>query len=300
MPEHKPKKNLLPYLLLLPGIILLLCVIFLPFLQNIYYSFTDYSLLNKNIAFVGLKNYADIFFGRDFFPALGKTLVWVVLNMTLMVLFGLLGAFILNSATLKGTIVLEVFLLIPWILPEVVTGYTWKLLLNYQTGPYYQLLEFLHLIPQGEDIFSSNMYAMLAVTFANVWRSFPLVSVMVYAKLKTLSKDQIEAAVIDGAGRARIFANIELPHIGSTLASVMTLCFVWTFNAFGIIHVMTGGGPAGATEVLPIFLQRSAFVFYNYSYSSAFAVLMILVLVAVVFVLNGVPKLAGRAAGKQR
>lgn len=300
MLNDKKRVDWFPYILIMPGIILILCVIFILFLQNIYYSFTNYSLLNKDMEFTGLENYRDILTGRDFFPALGKSFTWVLLNMIFMILLGLLGAFLLNSSTIKGTIVLEVFLLIPWILPEVVTGYTWKLLLNYQTGPYYQLLETLHIIPEGADIFSNSTYAMLAVTFANVWRSFPLVSVMVYAKLQTLSKDQIEAAVIDGAKRFRIFLKLELPHVASTLASVMTLCFVWTFNAFGIIHIMTGGGPAGATEVLPVHLQRSAFQFYNYSYSSAFAVLMIIVLVLVVVILSNLPRLLARRSDNNK
>jgi multiple sugar transport system permease protein len=289
-------KNILPYLLIAPGIMLLLIVIYLPFLQNFNYSFTDYSLLNRKYSFVGLKNYIEILTGRDFFPAIRRTLIWVVGNMFLILFFGLAAAFVLNSKTVKGKLLLQMFLLFPWILPEIVTGYTWKFLLNYETGVYYSLLKFFHFIPAAQDIFSSSTAAMAAVIMANSWRSFPIMAIMVYAKLSSLSRDQVEAAVIDGAGRLTVFFRIELPHVSTTVISVLTLCFVWTFNAFGIIHVMTGGGPAGATEVLPVFLQRIAFLFYNYSNASTFAVLMIIVLVVVVGVLNmGAKRIESRA-----
>lgn len=275
-----------PYILIMPGILLLLMIIFLPFIQNFYYSFTDYSLLKADKNFIGLENYIGLIKGGEFFEALGKSLIWVVLNLILLILIGLAAAFVQNSKRLKGVVLFQAFLLLPWILPEVVTGYTWKLLLAYQSGPYYKLLEFLHVIAPGEDIFSNDATAMLAIVLANVWRSFPIVAITVFAKLQTLSDDQIEAAVMDGANRFVIFKDIELPHITTALISVSTLCFIWTFNAFGIIHIMTGGGPAGATETLPILLQKEAFQFYDYSTASSFAVMMILILITVVVVLN--------------
>lgn len=282
----KKRGNLFPYLLVIPGILLLLVIIFLPFLQNVYYSFTDYSLLNADKSFTGLQNYKELVQDKTFFEALGKSLIWVVLNLVFVLLIGLAAAFVQNSKRLKGLIIFQALLLLPWILPEVVTGYTWKLMLAYQTGPYYKLLEFLHIIAPGQDVFSSDFAAMMAAVLANVWRSFPIVGITVYAKLQTLSADQIEAAIMDGATRFVVFRDIELPHITTALISVATLCFVWTFNAFGIIHIMTGGGPAGATETLPILLQKQAFQFYDYSMASSFAVMMILVLLAAVVLIS--------------
>ena len=300
MLEKKKGNAWFPYVLIIPGVLILFLVKFLPFFQNVFYSFTDFSLLNKDQSLAGIHHYIDIYFGREFFPSLRITLIWAVFNIALMMLIGLIAAFVMNSSSIKGVVILEVFLLIPWVLPEVVTGYVWRLLLNYQTGPYYKVLEFLGIIAHGEDIFSNDTYAMAAVVMANVWRSFPIVAITVFAKLKTLAKDQIEAAVIDGAKRRVIFFSIELPHVAATMASVLTLCFVWTFNAFGIIRVMTGGGPAGATEVLSIRLQRIAFEFYDYSYSSAFSVMMILVLIGIVLMANFAPSMVKKAFSRKR
>ena len=285
--------------LVLPGMILLLIVVFLPFLQNIYYSFTDYSLINVEEKIVGLKNYSDILKGDEFTGALVKSLIYVTLVIVLIAVIGIGAAFIQNSKSIKGVTILQIFLLLPWVMPEVITGYTWKLLLNYETGPYYKLLEALHIIEKGDDIFADPAMALLAVVMANVWRGFPVVAITVYAKLQSLQKEQIEAAVIDGANRFQVFRSIEMPHIANSVISVLTLCFIWTFNSFGLINVMTGGGPAGATETLPVFLQKKAFKFFDFSNASAFAVLMILVLVAVIVLLQGIPAFTKKLKNKQ-
>lgn len=286
MKKANSQKKYLPYILVVPGILLLLIIIFLPFIQNFFYSFTDFSLLKADKTFIGFENYLNLIKGGEFFEALGKSLVWVILNLIFLIIIGLAAAFAQNSKRLKGLIIFQVFLLLPWILPEVVTGYTWKLLLAYESGPYYKMLEFLHIIKPGEDIFSNAATAMMAIVLANVWRSFPIVAITVYAKLQTLSNEQIEAAVMDGANRFVIFRDIEIPHITTALISVSTLCFIWTFNAFGIIHIMTGGGPARATETLPVLLQKEAFKFYDYSNAASYAVMMIIILITVVVVFN--------------
>ena len=113
----------------------------------------------------------------------------------------------------------------------------------------------------------------------------------VLAKLRTIQIDQLEAAVLDGASRRHIFYYIELPHIKPVLLSVGTLCFVWTFNSFGIIDIMTGGGPAKATETLPVFLQREAFQYYDYAGASTYAVIGVVILVTVVLGASFLPKI---------
>lgn len=284
------KGKLYPYLLVLPGLIILAVIIFYPFIRNVIYSFTDYKLTNPDYDYIGLKNYAQVLTKGDLYEALSHTLVWVVLNIVLMMVLGILAAFLQNSKHIKGIFIFQLFLMLPWVLPEAVTGYIWKLLLNYESGVYYQLLSFLHIIPSKYDIFGNDFSAMLACIMANVWRSFPLVSTMVFAKLRGVQQEQMEAAVLDGANRRNVFFYIELPHIAPVLVSTGTLCFVWTFNAFGIIDVMTGGGPAKATETLPVFLQREAFVYYDYSGAATYAIVGLVILVAIVLLANLLPK----------
>lgn len=282
----KKSQKLLPYSLLSPGILILTVLMFIPFFRNVGYSFTNYKLTTPNYKFIGFDNYIEALGSADFRETLLRTLIWVIFNILFMFIVGVTGAFVLNSSHIKGVFLLEFILLVPWVLPEAVTGYTWKLLLNYQSGIYYKLLHFLHIIPDEYDIFAHGASAMMACVIANVWRSFPLISLTTLAKLRTLSNERIEAAVLDGANRWQLFRYIELPYLKSTLISVGTLCFIWTFNAYGIISVMTNGGPAKATQVVAVLIQKAAFQYFDYGMASTYAVLILLILLAIVLVIN--------------
>lgn len=277
-----------------PGLLLLCVLMFYPFIRNIAYSFTNYKMTNPNYEYIGLKNYLEALSGKDFQMALKNTIIWVVLNIVLMMLIGVLSAYVMNSKKIKCAFILEAVLLLPWILPETITGNTWKLLLNYQSGIYYKILLALHIIPEKYDIFAHAMSAMMACVFANVWRSFPLIGLTTLAKLRTLPSDWIEAAKLDGANRFQIFHYIEIPYIRPVLLSTGTLCFIWTFNAYGIISVMTNGGPAKATQVVSILMQKQAFQYFDYAMASTFAVLILIILVVVVVALNSLPKLLSK------
>jgi multiple sugar transport system permease protein len=288
--NKRQRENVTPYLFILPGMVVLIAVILFPFAQNVFYSFTKYSLINNDMSIIGLGNYKETLLSEEFRNDLMITFIWTFLNIAMLFLFGVVTAFLINS-NLKGVVFLQFFLLVPWILPEIVTGYTWQLLLTSHSGIYTQILEFLRIIPKDFDIFANSYTAMIAVVMANVWRSFPLVALTTFAKLKTLPAEQVEAGIIDGANRAHIFRYIEWPHISATVKSTMLLCFIWTFNAFGIIYVMTGGGPVKATETLPIILQRKAFNLFDFSGSATMSVLMILILLIVIGIINYLPKL---------
>lgn len=290
----KSNKKVLPYIFSLPGMILLFVLMYLPFLRNISYSFTDYKLTNPDYKFTGMTNYLEALADKDFRLALKTTLIWVILNILIMMVLGLTAAYVMNSRRIKGVFLLEIVLLLPWVLPEAITGYTWKLLLNYKTGIYYKLLSALHLIPEKYDIFANTSSALMACVMANVWRSFPLVALTALAKLRTLSEEQIEAAILDGANRWQQFLYIEFPFIRPVLISVGTLCFIWTFNAYGVISVMTNGGPAKGTQVVSVLMQKSAFQYYDYSMASTYAVLILVILVLIILGLYGCGHIFGK------
>ena len=120
------KRKLFPYFLVIPGLLVLGILIYYPFIRNVLYSFTDYKLTNTDYEIVGIVNYVDALTKGDLLPALKNSFVWVVLNMILMMLLGTLAAFLQNSKHIKGVVLFQVFLLLPWVLPEAVTGYIWK------------------------------------------------------------------------------------------------------------------------------------------------------------------------------
>lgn len=275
-------KRITPYILVGPSIVVLLVMVCYPFFSNIYYSFLDFTLVKKAVPFVFFDNYLHVFQKDYFWSTLLRTFIWTISNIVLMLVLGTLTSLALNSG-FKGKALLQSALLIPWILPEVVTGYTWKWMLTSEYGIVNNLLTFLGIINSDFSWFKTGTAAMAAVVLANVWRGYPFMTIMFYAKLKTLSKNQVEAAKIDGANGLQIFYNVTLAHLEPVIQKCTALAFIWTFNSFSIIFTMTNGGPIGKTETFPLIIQKTAFQNFKFSEASTMSIIMMLAMIAVLY-----------------
>ena len=266
-----------PLVLVLPVLLVLLVFKFYPLLVNAWYSLIDYRLTGGAQKFVGLENYRDVLRNAKFLAAISRTFAWTVFNILGMIAIGVPAAFLLNSQ-FRGKVLLKSCILIPWVLPEIVTGYTWKWMLMGDFGIINTMLSWFNIVDPGFSWFRSGNTAMLAVVMANVWRAIPFVAVMVYAKLRTIPTEMMEAARIDGAHGVKLLRYITFPHIGPVLSRVVMLAFIWTFNAFSIIASMTGGGPVYKTEIMPLIVQRTAFSKFEFNSASAMSIVMSLIL----------------------
>lgn len=287
-----------PLFLILPVLLMLLVFKFYPLLVNAWYSLIDYKLTGGAQKFVGLENYLDVLGDAKFTAAISRTFSWTVFNILGMIAIGVPTAFLLNSK-FKGKMLLKSCILIPWVLPEIVTGYTWKWMLMGDFGIINTILSWFHIVEPNFSWFRSGNTAMLAVVMANVWRSIPFVAVMVYAKLRTIPTEMMEAACIDGACGLKLHRYITFPHIGPVLSRVVMLAFIWTFNAFSIIASMTGGGPVYKTEIMPLIVQRTAFTKFEFNSASAMSIVMSLILLVFMLVLSGARRVFrnGKAEG---
>ena len=277
---QKGKKiDLFPYLLLTPSIIMLLLITAYPFISSVGISFFDYSFLKQGIRFVGLKNYTDILSEGKFLSSVRFTLVWTVCNVALTTLLGFIMALLMRTK-FWGREVLKATMLIPWILPQVVTGYVFNMMMAQDIGIITHVLHVAGIVPAGFSWFSDPRLAAVAVIIANSWRGFPFVGLMLYAKMQAMPLTHLEAAHIDGASAAQSFLYIILPYIKPVAVTSMLLTFIWTFNAFDIVKVMTNGGPLEATTTLSLRLQREAFDYMEISRACTMAVCMFLLLLA--------------------
>lgn len=283
-------KNKSDYLFLLPLILVLIVLVIYPFLTNISFSFKDYKLTSPIHPFIGLKNYISILFSEDLLGLLKKTLIWSAGNMTMILFLGITVGLLLNS-NLKINYLLKILLLVPWVIPEVVTGYTWRWMMASDYGILNSILYNLKIIGPDFSWFRDKNMAMLAVIIANVWRSFPFLATMVYAKRKSMPKDGIEAALMDGASSFQIFRYIVWPYILPVVKRVTLLIFIWSYNAFGIIYIMTEGGPLGATTNFAIYIQKKAFQNYDFGLTAAMSVIMMLSMLIILFSVDKTPKL---------
>jgi len=179
--------------------------------------------------------------------------------------------------------VLRGFFLVPWLIPGVVVSFLWMWIFNANYGVLNGLLESVGVIDGPEAWLARPGTAMAAVIIAKSWQSFPWMMVMLLAGLQTVPGELHEAAEIDGAGVVRRFFAITVPHLKGIIGLVVLLEFIWNFQHFDIIYVLTGGGPAGATQTFATAVYETAFKGYDLGRAGALGLLwMVLLMVLVV------------------
>ncbi|MBI2466629.1 MAG: sugar ABC transporter permease [Candidatus Rokubacteria bacterium] len=214
--------------------------------------------------------------------AFRNTFAFVAASLVGHLLLGLGLALALNQA-LPGQTLFRLVALVPWTIPDVVAGIVFRWVFNPVHGSLNPLLQ--QLIPGFPPDFSwlsSPTLAFPSVIFANVWRGYPLVMVMLLAGLMAIPRELYEAAAVDGAGRVRRFLHVTLPGLSTIILVALALDMVWEFRRFALVLTMTGGGPGTLTEVLSTLVYKSYFQFFTFEYASAVAILMS----AVLFVLS--------------
>ena len=290
---RKKRTALFPYVMLIPSVILLVGITLYPFLSSLYNSLFDYSFTKSEINFIGLKNYTDIIAEGRFFSSFRFTILYTVLDLAVVLVLGFITSLLLGQK-FAGKSVLKATMLIPWILPQVVTGYIFNLMLAQNMGIINRILALAGLVPFDFSWFAKPSTAIAAVVIASSWRGFPFIALMLYSKMQSVPEELLESASLDGANALHRFRYVVMPHIWQVFLTCTFLTFLWTFNAFDIIKVMTNGGPLGRTETLSYLLQREAFKYLKIGRASAMAVLMFLSLITIIILLFLVIKIIGK------
>ena len=154
-------------------------------------------------------------------------------------------------------------MLLPWIVPEIVTALAWKSIFDPIFGGLNPILMNLGVISQPLGWLSDPQLAMPSVIAVNVWKGIPFYTLLFLSGLKAIDREQLEAAEVDGANVIRRFRHITLPGMRYVIVVTLLLSFISTFNSFGLIFLMTGGGPGGATRVYSILAYEKAIVRFN-------------------------------------
>jgi multiple sugar transport system permease protein len=269
-------------LLLLPGVALLAGVVLYPLVAALVTAFFEQSLVLPGRTFVGLQNIVDVLQG-DFLRLLRQTLVFTLGTTILPFVIGFALALALNTK-IRGAKVLRGLMLIPWLVPGVVVSFLWMWIFNANYGVMNALLQSIGLIDDPQAWLAQPGTAMGAVVLAKTWQSFPWMMVMLLAGLQTVPVELHEAAEMDGAGTVRRFFAITLPHLKGIVGLVVLLEFIWNFQHFDIIYVLTGGGPAGATQTFATAVYETAFQGFDLGRAGALGLLWMILLMALVVV----------------
>ncbi|MFB7918395.1 carbohydrate ABC transporter permease [Streptomyces sp. NPDC056061] len=269
-------------LLTAPGLALFATIIIYPLVSALFTGFFKQDLRLPGREFVGLDNFAYWLDG-EFLTILKQTLVFTVGATLVPFVVGFALALALNSG-LKGSGFLRGLFLFPWVIPGVVVSFLWMWIFNANYGVLNGILMKAGLIEESVSWLGQPGTAMLAVIVTKTWASFPWMMVMLLAGLQTVPKELHEAAAMDGAGSIRRFFAVTWPQVRGVASIVLLLEFIWNFQHFDTIYVLTGGGPAGTTETFATAVYQTAFKGFDIGRATALGglwMLLLLILVAV-------------------
>ena len=273
---------------MIPALLPIVILSVLPLARGIYLAFTDARAgLGVETNFVGLDNFRELIHDDLFINAFKIGLIWAV-TVTAIQFVLALGLALLLTQNLHGRWLARSLALVPWAMPPVVVGIMWKLVYQPQAGVLNELLRRGNLPGENLDWLSSFSWALPAVIVVGVWAGMPQTTIALLAGLQAIPDDMHEAAAVDGATAWQRFRTITWPQLRPVIVAITTLDIIWNFNSFGLVYVLTEGGPAGKTELPMLFAYNQAFRYGEFGYAAALGCAMVVVIASgLVFYLWG-------------
>ncbi len=269
------------FLLLIPALLPVLLFSVLPLLQGIATGFTDAEAgLDVQVIFNGVDNYRRLLHNLLFWQSFGIGIVWAVTTTLLQYGLGLGLALLLNERLrLRG--LARVLALVPWAMPSVVVAIMWRLVYLPDSGILNGVLQSLHLQRTPINWLGDFSTAFPAVIVVGVWAGLAPTTVALLGGLQGIPQEAFEAAAVDGAAHGQRFLHITLPQLRPITEAIVCLDFIWNFNSFGLVYVLTGGGPGGQTMLPALFAYNEAFRYGHFGYAAAMGNVMVLAVVGV-------------------
>jgi multiple sugar transport system permease protein len=274
------RKRLIGYSYLVPAVLCMLATVVVPIGLAIKMSlYNDVLYKPQDYHFIGLGNYVRLVEDPVFWLTLWNSVVWVFGSVVLQFVAGFGAALLLHRA-FRGRALVRTLTLLPWIIPGVVVGLIWEWLYQPNYGVINDLLLKAGWMHDRVAWLSSPDLAMGAVVVTNVWRGIPFFAIMLLAGLQAIPDELYEAAQVDGAGVLSRFYHITLPLLRPIIVVATATRIIWTFNYADLIFVMTGGGPANATQITSTYTLMQAYSNLDFGYAGALSVVLLLVMLA--------------------
>jgi multiple sugar transport system permease protein len=285
------RRGWLPYLLLIPAIILELLIHLIPMVAGVAISFfqlTEFFLRNWSAApFAGLSNYA---IAVNFSSATGAALLhsftvtagYTVLVLAVSWLFGMAGA-VFTQRAFRGRGAVRTLFLIPYALPVFASVITWNFMLQRDTGMLNQLLLDLHLV-SSRPFWLIGPNSFWSLVIVQIWRTWPFAFLILTAGLQSIPTDLYEAAALDGAGMLSQVRHVTLPLLRPVNRVLLLVLFLWTFNDFSVPFTLFGSAPPTQADIISIHIYENSFASWNFGIGSAMSVLLLLFLLLVTMV----------------
>lgn len=262
----------------LPNLLLIAVFAYWPIIENIYLSFTDWDFISPTADFVGLLNYTGLFSSLAFPAVLLRTVIWVIAVVAVTMVLGLALA-LLFSLRIRGTTAVQSLAFAPHVLSGAAIATIWLLIFDPNHG--LSRLVFEAFGAQSPSWTTDATWALPALIIVSIWKGLGFVAIVYLVGIQQIPSEVLEAARIDGARRWAILTQIIIPLLSPTTFFLIITQTISAFQAFDVIAMMTGGGPAGMTSTLSWFIYDEAFNRTNVGVSSAASMILFVVLMAI-------------------
>ena len=269
--KNKKKDEVIGYLFGGFPILILTIILFIPMAYSLYLSLFETTAVKMVPEFIGLKGFLELFKDKYTWVVIRNSVIWTAVVAFFQLTIGLFSAILLRDP-FPGRWFVRGLIILPWVIPGVVSGMLWRLIYDAQIGMMNYVFMSVNLIHTAVDWLGLPKLALYSVIFTAIWKGFPFSTLMCLAALHTVPQENYEAASIDGANEWQKFIYITIPGIGPVLRLTLLLISVWTFNYFEIIWVMTRGGPVRSTHIFPTFIYETSFRNFNFGNASRIAV----------------------------
>ena len=243
------REGFLAWVFLLPSVVYIIALVGVPFLLAIAFAFSDVTTGDPSYDFIGFRNFRSIFDDDIFWRSLVNTLIFTVVSMALIVVFGKILANIL-VADFRGKWFVRLLVLLPWTTPVALSSISWLWMLDSIYSPIDWALREAGTIETNMHWLGRPSLAMISVIAVHVWRLTPLAAIIVMAGLVAIPKDIDEAARIDGAGFWRRMFEVTIPLTMPVIAVAALFGAIVTFTDMTVVYILTRGGPTDSTQVL--------------------------------------------------
>ena len=286
-------------ILILPALLIYLAVVAFPTIFSILLSLTNYNggliFGNPNIEFVGIRSYLWMFTEptRNFYTSLGNNMLIVAVSVFGQIPLGFILAYVLSRKLIqRGTALFQAMIFLPYIISPIIIGVLFRAFILGSKSVYMEVRSFF--VPAAEFAIGSRPIIPVLVVVLWMWTGFYMIIFL--AHMQRIDPTIIEAARIDGAKESRILWHITLPALTGEIVTCAILAISGSLKTFDLIYAMTGGGPAGQTRVLSLFMFESAFQgAANYPLANAISTVMVFISIVLIVI----TRLVGKAFNRE-
>jgi multiple sugar transport system permease protein len=284
------REDLLGPLFLIPAVIYIVALVGIPFIIALAYSFSDVTVGNTSLDFVGLQNFLTIIKTPQFIASLGNTIVFTIASQIIIIVLANILALIL-SEDFRGKWVARFLIMLPWATPIALGTIGWLWLLDSKFSPIDWVLRYLHLLGEPGALLGAqkNLFylgrlelAKASIIVVYVWRMLPLAAVILMAGLTSIPQDILDQADVDGASFWRTLFQIKLPLILPIMSIALLFSLIFTIGDMAVVYVLTRGGPVYYTQILPTWAYYKGIESGALAEGAATALFLFPVLLAVV------------------